>query len=698
MPRQLPALWTLAFSLPLSFYASSPRTPAFSVVVLIAVVSCSLRTICEPAVPSNNHLPRAQYLALLFSLLSLGSALSFACSNASDFDGGLFSNPGNAAAAIVLYSLGTALLPLLGLLLPHLASFLPSSLFPTSLHFSYSRLLLPAWTFALAGVAFEHILGIGRVGWWVRPDGFLLDSRVRRMGGQVAVDVVIAAAGVALGDVVYELVVTAGQETGRTPQQEGVGGERRDLLEDDSSGTEEEPLLPGFADPTQASRSPSRPPRNFRHKVHHPLALLSLLTIFCLASPLFPSSSFSAVNLVHPSPVDPSYVYPPLKVGCVVPPTHHKQGKKHRAPLEDWLAETRIVAGRGTKLVSWREGAVRMHTGGSEEGKEGWNGMGEEEKALLTEVGKISDMYHAYILATYLVPPAGSSSSHKLLNIATLVGPRSLATAPPSNTEEPYLVWSTTKQHPVPIVESYSHPSKGRMDKTFASLKGTVPFGSIALPLEKSAPGRKSTPRQEIAVGAAICQDVAFPSLLSSFAYPPSSPHQSTPQLLLNPSYTPISSLTHVQLAETRARAVEHNAFILRCDGPAGSSALVRPDGQALVLIEGVQGGGSWEAELRPEAAASRTLFERLWLGERSRIGSEGVVLFWLAVGLSVLAVGESGVIRREVQKVDWKKNIEESWQRVRGWLRLEARAMEREAEEGTETVRQEEGRLVEVD
>ncbi|GAA5889280.1 hypothetical protein JCM6882_000694 [Rhodosporidiobolus microsporus] len=730
--------YVLASTLPLSVYALSPRAPSLAPVVLVANMSLALNLVLHPSPPS----PRPQKLNLLLALicsLSLGSALAFTLSNAAAFDGTLFAHTRDALVALVLYAGGTALFPLVGLLFPHLflpllgrTSFLSRRLFPhlPAVTASYARILFPAWRFALAGLVFERYgLGTGRVGWWIPPLLMLEDGAwVRRWAGQAGVDFVVAAAGVAAGEAALVLLGREGEERSENGGTDGVEGETaeggvRDLLADDdgdndhdqedeaASGSEEEPLLPAFAAP-----SPSPPPSGVsalrRRRLHHPLAILVLFSLFALLAPLVPPSSSTHVTLAHPSPSDRSYTYPPLKVGCVVPPS---RGRSSRSPqgagLDKWLAETRVVAARGAKVVSWREGAVRLRRGArADAGGEGWEGMGEEERELLRRVGEICDSEKAYILATYLVPPPGTShSSHKLLNTATLVGPRSLSppSFPSNPTDAPYIVWSTTKQHPVPFVESYSHPSGGRADRALASAPGAVPLAAVDLPLEKTAPGRKTTPRQSVGVAGAICQDAAFPSLVGSFFTPRSSsptndkrPIPHTPHLLLNPSYTPLHSLSVAQLEQIRARAVEHNTFVLRCDDPAsGSSALVAPDGGVRVLVEGVEGGGSWEAEVRIERAQEGTAFERLWLSS-SWLGAEGAALLWLAVAIAVLAVGESGVVQRAARGVEWRERGRRAVEWARGWVRAEGRVRERVGEEGEQRAgrAEEEGRLVEVD
>jgi uncharacterized protein GlcG (DUF336 family) len=312
----------------------------------------------------------------------------------------------------------------------------------------------------------------------------------------------------------------------------------------------------------------------------------------------------------------------------------------------------------------------------------------------------------AYILTTYLVPPSPSpgSPSHKLLNIATLVGPSSLA-SPALPAGEPYVVWSTTKHHPVPFVESYSHSS--RNDLVLGSSPNALPLSTVKLQPESHVPSPKLTPLQSISVGGAICQDVAFPSLLSSFIVPsssssPASSLSRTPHLLLNPSLTPLCSFASPQLAQSRARAVEAGAFLLRCDGAAGTSALVGPDGEVLSLVKGEDGGGSWSAEIAVERASGATLFQRLAGGGRSKIGAEGASLLWLALLFGAISFVDAGGVQHTARRIEWKKLGRKAVEGAK-WVRWTVeRMVGRVSEEGMGRSgvieRDEEERLVDVE
>ncbi|GAA5856651.1 hypothetical protein JCM8547_005913 [Rhodosporidiobolus lusitaniae] len=557
-----------------------------------------------------------------------------------------------------LYNFGRTAFPFLGLLLGEGIVRLRRSPSP-----SVGAILLPSWTFALFGILYEHA-GTGRVGWWVNPlfpDGGL--GYLAEWGGQVALDVTIGKTGIAIGEILYVSLYGAKAGTVATP----------DLLRED------EELLDGGADERAAIRR-----MRFR-LLRKPLRVLAVVFLLASVAPLLPTASFRPS---HPSPVDPSFTYPPLKVACVVPPSQQRLHEPVHLPpepstlLDEWLKETRIGAGRGSKVLVWSEGAVRLHKGGKRSGK-GWEGMGDEERDLLRRVAEVANERKAYILASYLVPPSSTSaaSPHKLLNVASFVGPFSLADKLSSH---PFIVWSTTKHHPVPLVESYTHST--RPDLSLGSVPKALPLATVKLPHKDHTPSPDLTPLQSLSVSGAICQDAAFPNLVGSFLPVSSSSSDdspSSPQLLLNPSLVPLTSLSSAQLAQSRARAVEHSAFVLRCDGSQGLSALIGPEGDIRALQHGEEGGGSWEAEIPLERARGRTLFEKLPGGARSRMGSEGAALFWIGALFFVLDFVAKGGVQRAARSVEWRglpsrMRAGVSW--VRGTV---ARIVGRESEEG---------------
>ncbi|GAA6005173.1 uncharacterized protein JCM10292_005594 [Rhodotorula paludigena] len=650
---------------PLAAYALAPATSALSTVVLVAGTSVVIKNGL-----ATHRQPVARFLGLflpLLAFLAAGSAWSALLTNrAADS----FSSAFDAALVALLYSLVSAVLPLVALVVSHLAL----QHVEPGRDKGYTALLVPAWLFALAGIVQEQA-GVGRLGWWVKPAVEVADGLgwVARLGGQVAVDFAVAAAGIALGEVVCSTV-----------RRSEDGAERRDIrLFDDADMNE-----------------------HARTQIRRLVRLLLVLLFALNVSPLLPLTSYPPS---HPSPTDPTYTYPPVKVACVVPPTHHNHGRQELlTTLEDWLAETRVVAGRGAKGLSWSESAVRLDKGTRRDEGDGWDAMGQQEQRLLQSVAEVCDMYKVYILATYLVPPPSSSrQNNKLLNVATLVGPTTDADEPSG----PNLIWSTTKHHPVPLVESYSHVS--RQLSAIGSAPASLPLADIALAHAAHTPSPHLTPLQHLSLSGAICQDIAFPSLASSYVLSSTTrpdvslrnpPH--TPQLLLNPSLVPPSlpGIAASQLAQARARAIEHGSFVLRCDAPSsGSSALVGPHGE--VLVRASQAGGSWEAEIRPEQAAARhggTVFE--WVagveaGEKRWVGAQMRVLLGLLAGLAAIRIVEGGEVARWGRRLEWTSasaRVSDVWRTAKI---LWARLFVRESEEGMgRTGTPSEERLIDVE
>ncbi|GAA5859450.1 hypothetical protein JCM1840_004621 [Sporobolomyces johnsonii] len=636
MPATPALVWSTVTLSALSAYALTPTTPPVCVTVLIAAVTLFLKLLLSTHFKSPSK--AAAELAAIFLALLTGSTIAFTCSN--PHLGSILSGA-DSLIGLLLYSTFVCLVPLLGLLFGELVA----SSFPASC--PSSAILFSTLCFAASGLVQEQ-LGAGRALWWIRHADAELDWAAT-YGGPPLVDCLYAMAGVALAQIVFVSMETNAQ------------GETLDLL----SEAEELPVQTSPAAETPAIQLP---------RLRKPVAVLAFVLFLLFISPLLPAPAF---DHSHPSPQDPTYRYPPLKVGCVVPPAQPRKHRKDQpqSKLDNWIHETRVVASRGAKVVSWSEGALVLDgkgRKGKQEG-EGWEAMGEEEHEVLKRVAEVCDQYQIYVLAAYLVP-APNSPRHKLLNVATLVGPSSSPSATAIN-----LVWSTTKHHPVPFVESYSYAA--RLDPSLGSSANQLPLSRIELSHETHTPSPHLTPLQTVSLSGAICQDVAFPSLLASFVHPSSSSSSAppqTPQLILNPSHTPLLSLARAQFAQVRARAIEQNAFILRCDAAEGVSGLVGPDGDARVVRRSSdEGTGSWEVELDVERASGATAFARVWRGPGTTVGAEGAVVGWLVLGVALLVVGESGVVTRRKVRGGWRK-IKEV---VRWATRTEARLVAAEAE-----------------
>ncbi|GAA6062842.1 hypothetical protein JCM10212_001848 [Sporobolomyces blumeae] len=418
---------------------------------------------------------------------------------------------------------------------------------------TYASIFACALSFALAGIAQERA-GVGRSVWWIRH----ADAELRWMasvGGPVLVDFVFASFAFALFE----------RATSR-------------LVDSDARKT----------------------------RVKKALSIVVFFFALNLLSPLMPSFPF---RHCRPIPDDPSFIYPPVKVGCVALPT---------------------LGGKGA-----RDG----------DGKEGWEGMAKEEQELLRRAGEVCDNSKVHVLVTYSIRPRQYAPRHHRLNIATLVGPRARPEEP-----RPNVVFSTTKHNPVPFIESYSHSD--RVDAVLRSSPAALPLGRIKLPHPPHTPWHL-VPFETVDVSAAICQDVAFPSLVASYLAVDASSPAKTPQLILNPSDVPTSSLAESQTSQARARAIEQRASILRCDGAEGISSLTGPDGEVRTVVNnGEEGWTSWEGyvDVDVERASGRTGFARRALGGSSALGSEVATLFWIALAVTLVGVVESGVFNPEMR------------------------------------------------
>ncbi|GAA6049289.1 hypothetical protein JCM3770_005924 [Rhodotorula araucariae] len=620
-------LYSTATLVPVAAYAVAPATSTLSVIVLIAVVWTHLKHALQTA----RHPPARALAVVVLALAALvvGTVNSFLLSNPAA--GATLHSKADTLLVLALFALVTAACPLLALALA--AGGVGGG------RGTYAALLVPGLLFALVGILQERA-GAGRVGWWVSPllhaDG---GAWITRMLGQVGADAGVCTAGVALAELGLALL--------RYP----LGG-----------GT-----LPAAATQSEPERFAAR----------RPLRLLAFVAAVALVGPLVPVSRYVPE---HPVPDNKAWTYPPLKVGCVVPPALVSPGRDsdhgrhaHRTTLDDWIAETRVVAGRGAKVLSWSEGAVRLEKGQRGEEGDGWEAMGGDERAILERVAEVCDMYKVYVLATYLVPPTSASShaSHKDLNVATLVGPASLS--PDPSARGPYLVWSTTKQHPVPLVESYAHAA--RLLPALGSARSALPLARVQLPPAPHTPSPRRTPSQHVAVTGAVCQDAAFPSLFATYALPAQHRQDAdaaaprAPQLVLNPSRVPPSltgGLSRSTVEQARARALEHGAFLLRCDAGGGPALLAGPDGDVRVMVpagdEG-DGVGSWEAEipLGRAAAAARgagTVLDALGgtgTGGSGWIGAQARVWFALVAAVALVRIGEGGEASRWLRSVDWR-------------------------------------------
>ena len=237
--------------------------------------------------------------SLLFGLF-LGSLFSF-----------ILSNPGStsllpfleAIIALVSYSTATCIVPFSAILFAEILTL------RTQAH----SILFPSLLFALSGIAQERV-GVGRAVWWIQEMGEL--KWLARIGGNVLVDPVWAAAGFSIAKLMYLpfdtnfiAFITQGEE----------GEVERDLLHSEEEGDETTPqpqaelnersplLLPQRITRQSFVSIASRRPKHLTK----PILILSFLLLLQLFSPIFTYLP-STIHYSHPSPIDPEYVYPPV--------------------------------------------------------------------------------------------------------------------------------------------------------------------------------------------------------------------------------------------------------------------------------------------------------------------------------------------------------------------------------------------------
>ncbi|GAA5834051.1 hypothetical protein JCM3766R1_002503 [Sporobolomyces carnicolor] len=154
------------------------------------------------------------------------------------------------------------------------------------------------------------------------------------------------------------------------------------------------------------------------------------------------------------------------------------------------------------------------------------------------------------------------------------------------------------------------------------------------------------------------CLYISYPSLLSSYVRPSleqdseecDDGEPTSPQLILNPSKVPSTSLALEQLDQAQSRAVEQSSWILRCDSTAtwrstgggqvasasgGISSLVAPDGSLRVIDTS---GESWISHVDAALSDGRgTPFSRVW--GKGELGSEFAVWLWIACAVVVAEI-----------------------------------------------------------
>ncbi|KAL8292968.1 hypothetical protein RQP46_000662 [Phenoliferia psychrophenolica] len=504
----MPFIWRAAVVLfLLASWTLSPQGSLLSLTVFLAATSLFLRLLVIQSKSAAKH------LSILLGALVGGSTLSFA-----------LSHPGLATVLPPFESfLGLSLLSILFTIIPLLGILSGEAI----LQFAsgpWRAVLVPAATFTVAGIV-EERLGVGRTVWWVR-DGVESEDWLVAYGGQPLLDFAVAGLAAVVADSTLRILGMV-----ELTQSDTVNHQRISLIDEDDDDDREANL----------STTPPRPSSRLRRALPFLPLITFLLPIFL--GPLLPYPTF---HRHHPAAESPTFEYPPVKVACVVPPALERHRGASHGLVEDWLQESRVVASRGAKVLSWSEGAVRLEAdAGPIRGEgEGWDAMGKSEQEFLKKVAGVADQHKVYIAATYLLPASTPNPRFKAYNLVTLVGPSQSPTSPPN------IIFSTTKHLPVPLIETYSHLS--RPSAALLSAPSAFPVAMIPLPHQRSTPAPHTTPFQTFAISSQTCLDIAL-------SLPPLPPTLS-PALILNPSSTPLVSLAASQFTLAHLRAIEHHS------------------------------------------------------------------------------------------------------------------------------------------
>ena len=161
---------------------------------------------------------------------------------------------------------------------------------------------------------------------------------------------------------------------------------------------------------------------------------------------------------------------PSIKVACITPNAYQESGD-----VSSLLHDTSIAAARGARLAIWSESAVVLPTNKARD-------------QLYADAAKAAAQHGIYIALAF------DTSSSPRTNSMAIIGPSS---------SQPVL--SYTKQHLLPIVESFSLTS----DDT------PVPTVELDLVLSQQ-PSRRQRKTRAVRLAPAICQDSRSDALSSS--------------------------------------------------------------------------------------------------------------------------------------------------------------------------------------
>lgn len=240
-------------------------------------------------------------------------------------------------------------------------------------------IFLPALLLAFTGIIGES-LGLGRAFWWIQSSSSKF-SWISNYFGPVGIDFVVGILCTTLSQLVLNLTVEPTRSSIDLAQSVSFTKPYRDI-ESDTEVIDQSDTV-SVDSKIATSTTPLRP------------SIYFLLFIFMISY----LPSIDMFHHSHPSTSIPDYTYPPISVACVAPRSsfdRHRKGKDETT-LEDYLHETRVVASRGAKIISWNEGAVRLEEGSgkSSEGNrnEGWNGMSKVEREFLMKVALDANQY-----------------------------------------------------------------------------------------------------------------------------------------------------------------------------------------------------------------------------------------------------------------------------------------------------------------
>lgn len=279
----------------LSWLATNTNQNSYYLLFLLAALN---KTICGDLRSSTR---------LLFNFTAVASGITISwISQSAAFD--------QAILLISLVALISTFFPFFAILLSNLVIRRTKS--------TFLKISIPSLFFVLAG-ELQSRIGIGRAVWWNNSGAAGLNW-LGVFVGPGGVDFLIGLVSFSLGAAFEEVL------SRRVGSEDG---------EEESEG-----MRAGGREGEEENRSKL------------PWIIIGLYILLSSISPNAPP----AVEHLHPSPTSPNYVYPLLRIACISPPQLESRNSKKakKSSVENWIAESAIVAATGVKLLSWSEGAV----------------------------------------------------------------------------------------------------------------------------------------------------------------------------------------------------------------------------------------------------------------------------------------------------------------------------------------------------